>query len=106
MPVTFDTQNNVVSLRDYIAGGANVRSFPSLNDDQRIELAAKRIEMQPDYEIGAIGAGIVGGERAADEVRSKSKLGRKLAQIEMRMITHLIEEAEKSAKATKRKPKG
>ena len=34
-------------------------------------------------------------EEAAYEVRTKTKLGRLLAQIEMRVVTHIIEEAAK-----------
>ena len=96
MPVSFDAQGQPVSLRDYAAGGHNSLAFSALNDDQRAELAAKRIEMQPDYEMATIGAGIVSKERAGDEVRTKTKLGRRLAQIETRVIMHLIDEATKS----------
>ncbi|HQU42218.1 MAG TPA: hypothetical protein PK867_05375 [Pirellulales bacterium] len=93
MPVSFDAHGGLVSLRDYVRGDSEVLSFSSLNDDQRAELAAKRIELQPGYEMASIGAGIVSRERAASEVRSKTKLGRRLAEIETRVITHLIEEA-------------
>jgi len=94
MPVSFDGTGKLVSLHDYVEGKRNARAFSSLSDDQRVELAAKRIEMQPNYEIGTIGAGIVTKERAIDEVRTKTKLGRRLAEIEARVITHLIDQAE------------
>lgn len=97
MPVTFDETGNVVSLRDYIKEGHKALSFSALSADQRAELAAKRIEMQPDYEIAAIGAGVVSKQRAADEVRSHTKLGRRLEQIESRVIMHLLDEAAKRA---------
>jgi hypothetical protein len=93
MPVSFDTEGHMVSLRDYVEGGHNALSFSALSDDQRAELAAKRIEMQPDYEMGTIGAGIVSKERAVEEVRTKTKLGRRLTQIETRVILHVIDEA-------------
>jgi hypothetical protein len=95
MPVSFDAEGKPVSLRDYVEGDRKAVSFSALNDDQRAELAAKRIEMQPSYEIGAIGAGVIGKERAMEEVRTKTKLGRRLTQIETRVIVHLIDEATK-----------
>ena len=95
MPVSFDAEGELVSLRDYVKAGHNALSFSALSDDQRAELAAKRIEMQPDYEMASIGAGIVSQARAVDEVRTKTKLGRRLAQIETRVVMHLIDEATK-----------
>jgi hypothetical protein len=93
MPVSFDAEGHLVSLREYAEGGHNALSLSALSDDQRAELAAKRIEMQPDYEMASIGAGIVSKERAVEEVRTRTKLGRRLAQIEARVIGHLIDEA-------------
>jgi hypothetical protein len=95
MPVSFDTAGKTVSLRDYVEGGHKALSFSTLSDDQRAELAAKRIEMQPVYEMASIGAGVVSKERALDEVRTKTSLGRRLANIETRVIVHLIDEATK-----------
>jgi hypothetical protein len=97
MPVTFDEAGNLVSLREYVREGHRALSFSALSADQRAELAAKRIEMQPDYELGTIGAGLVNKQRAIDEVRSHTKLGRRLEQIESRVIMHLIDEAEKQS---------
>ncbi len=97
MPVSFDLDGRPISLREYVEGGRAVASFDSLNDDQRAELAAKRIFMQPAYEMGTIGAGVVSKERALDEVRTRTKLGRRLVQIEMRVVVFLIDEAAKSA---------
>jgi hypothetical protein len=95
MPVSFDAEGKPISLRDYVAGRRTALSFSALSDDQRTELAAKRIEMEPDYEMASIGAGVVSKERALDEVRTKTKLGRRLAQIETRIVMHLIDEATK-----------
>ncbi len=95
MPVSFDAEGKLISLRDYVKGGHKALSLSALSPDQRAELAAKRIEMQPDYEIATIGAGIVSKDRAVDEVRTQTKLGRRLTQIETRVIMHLIDEATK-----------
>jgi len=94
MPVSFDTEGKLVSLRDYVEGH-NALSFSALSPDQRAELAAKRIEMQPDYEMASIGAGVISKERAVGEVLTQTKLGRRLEQIETRVIMHLIDEATK-----------
>jgi len=97
MPVSFDEAGNPISLRDYAKGTHDALSFSALSDDQRTELAAKRIEMQPDYEMGTIrlAGAVVSREQALDEVRNKTRLGRRLAQIETRVILHLIDEAAK-----------
>lgn len=95
MPVSFDEAGNLVSLREYVKEGHHVLSFPALSADQRAELAAKRIEMQSEYEMATIGAGVVSKQRAADEVRSHTKLGRRLEQIESRVIMHVLDEAAK-----------
>ena len=95
MPVSFDMSGKPVSLRDYVKGGEKALSFSSLSADQRADLAARRIEMRPSYEIASIGAGIVDKEHALGEVRAMSKLGRTLIEIETRVITHLIDEASK-----------
>ena len=96
MPVSFDEQGKPVSLREYAKGGHNALSFSALSENQRAELAAKRIEMQPAFDMATIGAGVVSKERALDEVRTKSKLGRTLIEIETRVIMHLIDEAAKN----------
>jgi hypothetical protein len=98
MPVSFDEEGKPVSLRDYLDGRCKALSFAALSDDQRVELAAKRIEMQPDYEMATIrlAGAVVSREQAVDEVRTMTKLGRRLAQIETRVVMHLIDEAAKS----------
>ncbi len=95
MPVSFDTEGKLISLRDYAEGGHHALSFSSLSDDQRAELAAHRIELQPSYEFATIGAGVVDKARALNEVRTKSKLGRTLMEIETRVIMHVIDEAKR-----------
>jgi hypothetical protein len=95
MPVSFDMQGIPISLREYVKGDVKALSFSSLSDDQRTELAVERIKMQPHYEIGSIGAGIMNKEQALQAVRAKSKLGRTLTEIETRVILHVIDETEK-----------
>jgi hypothetical protein len=93
MPVSLDETGNLISLKDYVSGKRRIISFLSLSEDQRTELAAKRIESQPDYQMTVIGAGVVGRERAAEEVRARTRLGLRLAEIETRVVMHVIDEA-------------
>ena len=51
MPVSFDADGKTITLRDYTEGNHTAFSFSALSDDQRTDLAAKRIEMQPDSEL-------------------------------------------------------
>lgn len=44
MPVSFDSKGQPISLRDYVEGDSHALSFSELSDDQRTELAAKRIK--------------------------------------------------------------
>lgn len=99
MPVSFDEEGKLVSLREYAKGKHNALSFSTLSDEQRTELAARRIEMQPDYQMATIrfAGSVLDREQAVREVRSQSKVGRRLAQIETRVITHLIDQATKGS---------
>jgi hypothetical protein len=80
-------------------------SMSELTPEQRTNLVAQRIASQKDFELAMLGAGMVNKERALAEVRANSKVGKVLMLIEQRMISNLIEQAEKRvAKATKRRP--
>ena len=54
MPVSFDEAGRMVSLREYVEGDHKALAFSSLSPDQRAEIAAKRIEMEPDYEMASM----------------------------------------------------
>lgn len=92
LPVSFDARDEPVSLREYVRGG-NARPFDSLTDAERAEVAARRIELLPGYEMASLGAGVISQARAAAEVRARTPLGRQLADIEYRVVRRLIEEA-------------
>jgi hypothetical protein len=95
MPVTYDPHNQPISLRDYVKGDCEALPFSSLSDEQRVALAAKRIELRPDFDCVSVLAGVVSRSRALQEVRAKSELGRRLIEIETRVVLHLIDEAQK-----------
>jgi len=68
-------------------------SFSELTPDQRAELVAKRIEMQPKFNVSMLGIGVIDKDRALAEVRAQSKAGRILTEIEQRLINDLLERA-------------
>jgi len=70
-------------------------NLSQLSDKQRLDLVAKRIALQPDFKIAMLGAGLIDKKRAIEEVKSGSPIGRNLAEIEMRVLNHVIETAQK-----------
>jgi len=95
MPVSFDDAGKPVSLRDYVSGARKARDFSTLDDDQRVDLAVKRIEFEEDYLLGSLGSGIIDQARAIKEIRAKTPVGRRLEQIEMSVVAHLLEVTKK-----------
>ncbi|TMQ34014.1 MAG: hypothetical protein E6K70_09975 [Planctomycetota bacterium] len=93
MPVSFAQDGSMVSLREFIHPTVPVLSLSQLSPEQRAELTVKRIELQPRFELGMIGAGIVDKSRAIAEVKSQSKVGRLLTEIEQRVINNLVTDA-------------
>ncbi len=93
MPVSLDAEGGFVPLRAYVKKGHNGPAFTSLSKDQQLEVVLKRIEMDPECDMASIETGIISRERAVDEVRAGTILGQRLAEIEARVIKHLLEEA-------------
>jgi hypothetical protein len=91
MPVSLTKAGQYVNLRDYVAPGGDPIPVRALNEQQRAAVAAKRIEMQPGYEMVGISAGIIRQDRAIREIRSQSDLGRSLTGVEMRVAMHLVD---------------
>jgi len=95
MPVSLDEKNEGVSLCEYVEGKRRAIPFANLSDEQRAQLAAKRIDMLPGYEMASIGAGVISKERAIREVLAGTDLGQQLAEIEIHVISQLLDEANK-----------
>lgn len=94
MPAGFSADGSkMVPLRDVVDPQVATLSLDQLTLDQRAELVARRIELQPKFEVAMVGAGIVGKERAIVEVKAQSEVGRLLMEIEHRLINDLIERA-------------
>lgn len=93
IPASFSADGSkMASLRDVVDKNVSTMSLSQLTTDQRAELVAKRIELQPKFELAMVGAGIVGKERAIAEVKAQSDVGRVLIEIEQRLINNLIEQ--------------
>jgi hypothetical protein len=95
LPVGLAESGEMVSLEEMVAGKRPARSLSALSENQRAELTAERIRLQPNFELGMIGAGIVSKEQAINEVRAKTAVGRTLMEIEERAIQYIIEQAQK-----------
>lgn len=95
LPVTYTPDGSrMMTLGEIAEGGIAMLSQPQMTMEQRAELVARRIEMQPEFEIGMIGVGVVGKERAIAEVKAQSQVGRVLIEIEQRLLNKLMEQIE------------
>jgi heptaprenylglyceryl phosphate synthase len=92
LPVTFDAAGNLVTLRQVMKPGhGSVLSLASLSPERRAELTVKRIEAQSTFEVAMVGGGIVDKERALEEVKAQTDIGRVLTEIEQRVVQNLLE---------------
>ena len=94
IPVSFTDQNQPVTLRQYADHNAGALPLSKLTPGQRVELVARRLEMQPGYKMAILGEGVYDGPAAAKEVRAGSEVGQTLASIEIRVIQHLLTAAD------------
>jgi len=83
----------LATLREVVDPDVPTMSLSELSPEQRTELVAKRIEAQPNFQIAMIGAGLLDKQRAIAEVKSYSKIGRALVEIEQKMINHIVNKA-------------
>ncbi|HJQ23829.1 MAG TPA: hypothetical protein VKA60_07915 [Blastocatellia bacterium] len=94
MPASFCADGmQLASLRDVVDPQVPTLTLNELSPEQRADLVANRIAAQKDFRIYMLGAGIIDKERAITEVKSQSKIGRALMEIEQRVINHLVDNA-------------
>jgi hypothetical protein len=105
MPASYCSDGETLAtLEEVIDPLTPTLSLSELTPEQRTNLVAQRIASQRDFQVAMVGAGMVNKERALAEVRANSKVGKVLMQIEQKMISNLIEQADKrAAKAAKRR---
>ncbi|MBS1786338.1 MAG: hypothetical protein JST85_01370 [Acidobacteria bacterium] len=97
LPVGFRMDGSMVSLGEVLNLGTEARLWPELETEQRADITAKRIELQPKFNLGLIGTGTVSKEQAIEEVKSRSRIGLRLIDIENRLLTKLMAEIEENA---------
>ena len=96
MPAGFHSDDSdVATLRDVVDPNVPTKQLSDLTLEQRAELVAKRLALQPNIELAMVGAGMIDKERALTEVRNKTKVGKLLIEIEDQMIRNLLEGAQK-----------
>jgi hypothetical protein len=98
MPAGFySDDSDIATLRDVVDPNVPTKQLSDLTLEQRAELVAKRLALQPNIELAMVGAGMIDKERALTEVRNKTKVGKLLIEIEHQMIRNLLEGAQKSS---------
>lgn len=97
LPVGLRGDGSMVSLGEVLNSGTEARLWPELETAQRADITAKRIELQPKFNLGLIGTGVISKEQAIEEVKSRSRIGMRLIDIENRLLTKLMAEIEENA---------
>jgi hypothetical protein len=89
MPISFSSDGELVTLRqarDRVA----FLDFSQLSRKQQIELVARRIELRKEIKLCVIDNGVIDKARALAEVRSHSRIGQALIEIEQLLIAELL----------------
>ncbi len=97
LPVGLRSDGSMVSLGEILNSDIDAQLWPELEAPQRAEITAKRIELQPKFNLGLIGTGVIDKEKAIEEVRNRSRIGMRLVDIENRLLTKLMAEIEEKA---------
>lgn len=98
MPAGFYADDSsVATLREVVDPSVPTKHLAELTLEQRAELVAERLALQPSLELAMIGAGMIDKQRAITEVKGKTKVGKLLIEIEHQMIRNLLEQAQKKA---------
>ncbi len=93
LPVSMTPDGAWVTLKEAVEQKAAALSFGQMSLDQQAKLVAERIERQPEFELSMIGPGVVDKQRAIQEVRANTAVGRTLIEIEQRMISRMLKRA-------------
>src|SRR4051794_31944901 len=99
LPVGFAPSGRLVSLRDLARGDEDAQGVPDPADLPRKrleELTIERLKMQPNFQVVVLGKGTVDQERAIDEVRRQTPLGKTLVDIERYFIQYIVSTAQRA----------
>ena len=97
MPAGFCADGSAqATLREVVDPNVATIQLAELSLEQRADLVAKRLELQPQVDLAMIGAGVIDKSRAITEVKNRTKVGKLLIEIEHQMIRNLIEQSQKA----------
>ena len=106
LPAGFHGDNSSpATLSEVVDPNVPTKHLSELTLEQRAELVAERLALQPTIELAMIGAGMIDKQRAITEVKGKTKVGRLLIEIEHQMIRNLLEQTQTAVKSTRAKRK-
>ena len=97
LPIGLRPDGAMVSLEEILNSETEASLWPQLQLSQRAEITARRIELQPKFNMAFIGTGIVGKNQAIEEVKAQSRIGLRLIDIENRLLTKLLSEIKEQA---------
>ncbi|MCI0338025.1 MAG: hypothetical protein L0226_10635 [Acidobacteria bacterium] len=93
LPATYSADGKqMLPLRDLTDPNVSALAPSQLTPNQRAELVARRIELQAEFEVVMIGAGMIDKNRAVAEVKAQSDVGRILIEVEQRVLNNLMDQ--------------
>jgi hypothetical protein len=96
MPAGFRSDGGIATLKEVVDPKVPTVSLAEVTPQQVADLVVKRIEQQPDFKVAMVGAGIVDKDRAIAEVKAQSSVGKRLIEIEQRVLNNLAERGSKA----------
>jgi hypothetical protein len=92
------------TLKEVVSPHVPTKNLPELSLAEIYDLAATRLSQEAlDFQVAVMGFGLIDKARALTEVRTRTKLGKHLAILQMYSVRALVDSAlrEKSSKAAK-----
>jgi hypothetical protein len=97
MPAGFRPDGGIATLKEVLNPKVPTVSLAEVTPQQRADLVVKRIEQQPDFNLQMVGAGTIDKDRAIAEVKAQSDIGKRLIEIEQRVLNNLAERGSKGS---------
>jgi hypothetical protein len=93
LPATYSADGSqMLPLRELTDPNIAALSLSQLTQEQRAELVARRIELQSEFKVVMIGAGMIDKKRAVAEVKAQSDVGCILIEVEQRVLNNLMDQ--------------
>lgn len=88
-----ESGEELATLREVVDPSIPTLSLADLSGEKRRDLIVTRIELEPDFTLNMIGAGVVDKARAIQEVKAQTSTGKIIQEIEQRVINNMMEKA-------------